>query len=61
MELPETGAKLERGETAGAIESVKAASDIYAPVTGTVKEKNAKVEDTPTLINKSPYEKGELI
>ncbi|KAI6183310.1 Glycine cleavage system H protein [Aphelenchoides bicaudatus] len=60
VELPDSGAKLEQGQTAGAIESVKAASDIYAPVTGTVLEKNDKVEETPTLINKSPYEKGWL-
>lgn len=58
VELPDSGVQLEQGQTAGAIESVKAASDIYAPVTGTVLEKNDKVEETPTLINKSPYEKG---
>jgi glycine cleavage system H protein len=60
VELPDSGAQLEQGDTAGAIESVKAASDIYAPVTGTVLEKNGKVEESPTLINKSPYEKGEF-
>lgn len=42
----------------GAIESVKAASDIYAPVSGLVKEKNAELTDKPHLINKSSYDKG---
>ncbi|KAI6232838.1 Glycine cleavage system H protein [Aphelenchoides fujianensis] len=60
VELPDVGTELERGETAGAIESVKAASDIYAPVSGKVVERNSKIEDTPIVINKSPYEKGWL-
>jgi len=48
------------GDTAGAIESVKAASDIYSPVSGVVTERNAEVESSPGVINKSPYEKGWL-
>lgn len=58
VELPSSGDTLDQGQTAGAVESVKAASDIYAPVSGVILEKNEKVEETPTLINKSPYEKG---
>ncbi|KAI6197995.1 Glycine cleavage system H protein [Aphelenchoides besseyi] len=60
VELPELGAQLERGDTAGAIESVKAASDVYAPISGKVTDRNSKIEETPTLINKSPYDKGWL-
>ena len=44
----------------GALESVKAASELYSPVSGKVVEKNAEVEETPALINQSPYEKGWL-
>lgn len=44
----------------GALESVKAASELYSPVSGTVTEKNKDVEETPALINQSPYEKGWL-
>ncbi|KAI6181600.1 Glycine cleavage system H protein [Aphelenchoides besseyi] len=60
VELPELGTQLERGDTAGAIESVKAASDVYAPISGKVTDRNSKIEETPTLINKSPYDKGWL-
>lgn len=44
----------------GALESVKAASELFCPVTGVVTEKNKEVEDTPGLINQSPYEEGWL-
>ena len=44
----------------GALESVKAASELYCPVTGKVVEKNARVEETPGLINQSPFENGWL-
>ncbi|KAH7727619.1 glycine cleavage system H protein [Aphelenchoides avenae] len=60
VELPEVGLALEKGETAGAIESVKAASDVYAPVSGAVTERNTEVESKPHLINKSTYDKGWL-
>jgi glycine cleavage system H protein len=60
VELPEVGLALQKGETAGAIESVKAASDIYAPLTGVVTERNTEVETKPHLINKSTYDKGWL-
>lgn len=48
-------------EECGALESVKAASELYSPVTGTVVEKNVAVEDKPGLINMSCYEKGNNI
>lgn len=44
----------------GALESVKAASELYSPVSGKVVEKNSSVEDTPALINQSCYDKGEV-
>ncbi|KAL7077217.1 hypothetical protein ACQ4LE_003837 [Meloidogyne hapla] len=60
VELPEVGAQLVKDETAGAIESVKAASDLYSPVSGQVVELNAEVQDKPQLVNKSCFEKGWL-
>lgn len=45
----------------GALESVKAAADVYSPVSGTVTEINNSLEDNPELVNKSPYEKGWLV
>ena len=50
------GARLEAGEAAGVVESVKAASDIYAPVAGEVVEFNEELNDQPHLINETPYE-----
>lgn len=60
VELPEVSSQLKAGETAGAIESVKAASDLYAPVSGEVMERNEKVEQEPALVNKSCFGKGWL-
>lgn len=60
VELPEVGTHLKCGDTAGAIESVKAASDIYSPVSGEVVEKNVEIEAKPHLVNKSCYDKGWL-
>ena len=59
-QLPDPGDAVEAGEECGALESVKAASDIYCPVTGTVAEKNEAVEDGPALINQSPTGEGWL-
>ena len=55
IDLPEVGAQTEAGETFSSVESVKAASDIYAPVTGEVIAINEDLEDSPELINESPY------
>ena len=49
---------LHPAEESGAVESVKAASDVYSPAEGTVTEVNDKLENTPSLINKAPYEDG---
>ncbi|XP_026761034.2 glycine cleavage system H protein, mitochondrial [Galleria mellonella] len=59
-QLPDPGSLVLAGEECGALESVKAASEIYSPVSGTVTEKNSEVEDKPALINTSCYEKGWL-
>ncbi len=62
VELPEEGDKVEFEQTMGAVESVKAASDLYSPVTGTVIEKNIALEEQPELLNQDPYgEEGWLI
>lgn len=58
VELPEVGAELSAGDEAGVVESVKAASDIYAPVSGSVAAINEELEETPELINNSPYGDG---
>ncbi|KAH9944077.1 glycine cleavage H-protein-domain-containing protein [Epithele typhae] len=60
VELPEAEGEITMGDQIGAVESVKAASDIYAPVSGTVTEVNKLLDDEPSLLNKSPEEKGWL-
>ncbi|EJF67019.1 hypothetical protein DICSQDRAFT_76324 [Dichomitus squalens LYAD-421 SS1] len=60
VELPQEGSEISQGDQIGAVESVKAASDIFAPVSGTVQEVNATLNDQPGLLNKSPEEKGWL-
>lgn len=60
VELPDVGASLAAGDEAGVVESVKAASDIYAPVAGEVVEVNEKLEDEPELVNSDPYNDGWL-
>ena len=60
VELPETGQALEVGSECGVIESVKAASDIYAPVAGEVTLTNDELADNPGLINESPETDGWL-
>jgi glycine cleavage system H protein len=58
VELPEVGADLTAGQEAGVVESVKAASDIYAPVSGKVIAINDALEDAPEIINGDPYGEG---
>jgi len=60
IELPEPGMSYDQGEPCAVVESVKAASDIYAPVSGEVIEANAALEDTPELVNTDPYVDGWL-
>jgi glycine cleavage system H protein len=61
VEIPEVGTILEVGKPFGVVESVKAVSDVYAPVSGEVIEINEELQDTPELINTSPYEDGWMI
>ena len=58
VELPEQGSTLSAGEGAGVVESVKAASDIYAPLSGEVIEINPALEDSPEQVNSDPYGDG---
>jgi len=58
VELPEVGCEVNRGDEACAIESSKAASDLYAPVGGMVVEANQAVAENPALVNEDPYGKG---
>lgn len=60
VEMPELDEKKDAGEECVEIESVKAASDVYAPVAGLVKAVNEELEDSPQLVNQSPFEKGWL-
>jgi glycine cleavage system H protein len=61
VELPDVGKKVSSGEPCGSIEAVKAVEDINSPVSGKVEARNSDLEDTPDLINKSPYDEGWLI
>ena len=60
VELPEVGQVVAAGDEAGVVESVKAASDIYAPVSGEIVAINEALEDEPELVNNAPYEGGWL-
>lgn len=58
VEVPEAGRNLNAGEGCAVVESVKAASDVYAPISGQVTEGNAALGETPELINQDPYGTG---
>lgn len=61
LELPAAGTKVEQGKSFGTIEAVKAVSDLYAPVSGEIKEVNSKLPDEPELVNQQPYEGGWMV
>jgi glycine cleavage system H protein len=61
VEMPKPGAAIERGKPIGVVESVKAVSDIYAPLSGTVSEVNAAVEEDQTKVNTDPFGDGWLV
>jgi len=61
VELPEVGKSLKKGEELCVVESVKSVSEIYAPVSGKVSKVNKSLEDTPELVNESPYDDGWLV
>ncbi|MDX1452969.1 MAG: glycine cleavage system protein GcvH [Oleiphilaceae bacterium] len=58
VELPEVDSEIAAGEEAGVVESVKAASDIFSPVSGVIIAVNENLEDAPELVNNEPYEDG---
>jgi len=61
VELPKVGKVVRQGETLAVLESVKAVSDVYSPVSGEVVEVNESLIDKPELINQSPYDKGWIV
>jgi glycine cleavage system H protein len=61
VQVPKVGATLKAGETFGVVESVKAASDLYAPIAGTVVTVNPALDSAPETVNQSPYDKGWML
>lgn len=61
LELPEVGAEFKKGETFATIESVKAASEIYMPISGKILAINEEAVDSPEILNEDSYEKGWLV
>ncbi|MDR1167900.1 MAG: glycine cleavage system protein GcvH [Heliobacteriaceae bacterium] len=61
LELPEVGMEFKKGESFAAVESVKAASEIYLPITGVILEINNEAVDLPEILNEDNYEKGWLV
>ena len=61
VELPEPGAVFEKGEEFGTVESVKAVSELYLPMSGEVMAVNADLEDSPELVNEDPYGRGWMV
>jgi glycine cleavage system H protein len=61
VEFPQVGAKVEAGKTLGTIESVKAVSEIFSPVSGEIVEVNKDLLSTPEVVNSDPYGKGWLV
>ncbi|MGI9342997.1 MAG: glycine cleavage system protein GcvH [Gammaproteobacteria bacterium] len=61
VEIPETGQEYGKGDACVVVESVKAASDVYAPLSGACADANGALADKPELVNESPYEDGWLI
>lgn len=61
VDVPQVGAELHAGEPFGEVESTKSVSDLYAPVSGTVSERNEALADSPQLVNEAPYGDGWMI
>lgn len=61
VELPEVGTEVVAGKAFGVVESVKAVSDVYAPISGVIEEINDELPDAPEMVNTSPYEDGWMI
>ena len=61
VDIPQVGAEVRAGEPFGEVESTKSVSDVYAPVSGTVVERNDELTDTPELVNSDPFGRGWMI
>jgi glycine cleavage system H protein len=61
VEMPEKGTEIKKGDVLGTVESVKATNDVFSPVSGMIAEVNAKLEDTPELMNSEPYGNGWMV
>jgi len=61
VDLPDVGTNVTAGQPMGEVESTKSVSDVYSPVTGTVKERNPAVDQRPELVNEAPYAEGWLV
>lgn len=61
IDLPANGTRVERGQPFGEVESTKSVSDLYAPVTGTIVERNETLESQPELVNSDPYGSGWMV
>jgi glycine cleavage system H protein len=61
VDLPVPGTKVSAGQPLGEVESTKSVSDIYSPVTGEVLERNARLEESPELVNQDPYGEGWMV
>ena len=61
IEFPEVGAHFQKGNVFGEVEAVKTVSELYAPLSGTIKEVNVKLDESPDLVNTDPYGEGWII
>ena len=61
VDLPATGTRVEQGQPFGEVESTKSVSDLYAPVSGTIAERNEALEGQPELVNSDPYGSGWMV
>jgi glycine cleavage system H protein len=61
VDLPASGTRVEKGQPFGEVESTKSVSDLYAPVTGTIVERNEALETNPELVNSEPYGQGWMV
>ena len=61
VDLPASGTRVEKGQPFGEVESTKSVSDLYAPLTGTIVERNESLESQPELVNSDPYGEGWMV
>lgn len=61
VDLPATGTRVEAGQPFGEVESTKSVSDLFAPLSGTIAERNANLESNPELVNSDPYGDGWMV